>query len=98
MVVVWPAPRGTHIMTSQDKALEILLELGNPAEQPTRAELLDRALRAALTLLDADAVIILTSSSRRAERLVLHAGSAMPAALQLPPGGSEVVRSLAGSL
>jgi diguanylate cyclase (GGDEF)-like protein len=83
-------------MASQDKAFEILLELGMPAERPTRAELLDHALRAALALMDADAVAILTSSDQRGERLVLHAGSAMTAAIPVPPNGSEVLRNLAG--
>jgi len=82
-------------MTSkQDKAVDLLLELGNPAERRTRAELLDRALRTALTLMDADAVVILSPGGRRGERLVLHSGSSTPAALQLPPEGSEVLRSL----
>ncbi len=84
-------------MASTDKAFEILLELGMPSGRPTRAELLDRALRAALALMDADAVAILTSTSRRGERLVLHAGSATPAAIQVPPDGSNVMHVLAGS-
>jgi len=85
-------------MTSRlDKAVEMLLELGNPAERRTRAELLDRALRTTLTLMEADAGAILTPWSKRGERLVLHAGSTSPAALQLPPKGSEVARTLAES-
>jgi diguanylate cyclase (GGDEF)-like protein len=82
-------------MTSKpDKAVDLLLELGNPAERRTRAELLDRALRTALTLMDADAVAVLSPGGRRGERLVLHSGSTTPAALPTPPEGSEVLRSL----
>lgn len=39
-------------MTSPNKTIEALLELGHPAERWTRTELLDRALRTALTLTD----------------------------------------------
>jgi diguanylate cyclase (GGDEF)-like protein len=84
-------------MTSLDKAFEMLLELAKPGERPTRAELLDRALRTAMVLTEADAVVILNSSRRGGERLVLHAGSAVLAALQVPPEGSEVMRSMAQS-
>ena len=79
---------------SQEKATQALIELGDPAERQTRTELLDRALRTALILLDADAAVIQTSSSRRGERLALHAGSSVPATLRPHPEGSEVVRSL----
>src|SRR4030095_17051667 len=93
-----PGPRarqGDSPMSSQDKSLELLLELGNPAEWRTRGEVIDRALRAALALMDADARAAVTRSSRKSERWVLHAGSADPAAM--PTGeGSEVLLRLAG--
>lgn len=85
-------------MTQQDKAVETLLELGNPAERRTRAELLDRALQTAQMLMDADAVVILNPSSRRGHRLALHNGSAVPAVLPPPANGSEVVRRFATSV
>jgi diguanylate cyclase (GGDEF)-like protein len=90
------APEGDKgkSMTSPDKAIEVLLELGNPAERWTRAELLDRALRTALTLTDSDAVVILRTSRGREERLALHSGSSLLAVFQPPPQGSEVLRSL----
>lgn len=78
-----------------DKALEILLELGNPAERRTRAELIDRALQTARLLTEADAVVILNPASRRGSRLALHNGSSTPAVLPAPVGGSEVVRRFA---
>jgi len=82
-------------MTSrQDKAVEMLLELGDPAERRTRAQLLDLALRTTLTLTEADAAAVVTPSSRRGERLVLHAGSPTAASLPLGPKGSEVLRML----
>jgi diguanylate cyclase (GGDEF)-like protein len=56
---------------------------------------LDLALRTTLTLMEADAVAVLTPQNRRNERLVLHAGSSTAAAIQLPPQGSEVTRMLA---
>lgn len=82
-------------MTQQDKAVETLLDLGNPAERRSRAELLDRALQTAQLLMDADAVVILNPSSRRGHRLALHSGSAVPSVLPPPAGGSEVARRLA---
>jgi len=82
-------------VSQQDKALEMLLELGNPAERKTRAELLDRALQTARLLMDADAVIILNPSSRRGHRLALHNGSTVPAVIPPPQGGSEVARRFA---
>jgi diguanylate cyclase (GGDEF)-like protein len=81
-------------MTSPNRTIEVLLDLGNPTERWTRTELLDRALRTALTLTDADAAVILTSSHGREQRLALHGGSAVLAALQSPPSGSEVLRAL----
>jgi diguanylate cyclase (GGDEF)-like protein len=83
-------------MAASGKTLELLLELGNPAERRTRAEQLDLALRTALLFTDADAIVVLTPASRRGERLVLHAGSTAPAVLPGPPEGSAVVDDLAG--
>lgn len=83
-------------MSVHDRSQELLLELGNPAERRPRVEQIDRALRAALTLMDADAVAIVTRNTRHTERLVLHAGSAVPAAIA-PGEGSEVLRRLAES-
>lgn len=74
-------------MTSQQKMLGLLLDLGNPAERRTRTELIERAMHTALILVDADAVVFLSPSNRRGERLALHAGSAAPA---LVPPSSEV--------
>ena len=85
------------MMASNDKASERLLELGGPTERLTRKELLDRALRTTLALTDADAVVILTTSRGREERLALHEGSSVLAVLQPLPQGSEVIRSLAQS-
>jgi diguanylate cyclase (GGDEF)-like protein len=78
-------------MNSQDKAQQALLELGDPAERRTRMEVLDRAMRTAMLLTDADAVA-LTTHQRGGERLLLHTGSAAPAVMPLPLSGSEVVK------
>lgn len=83
--------------TRQDRAVEMLLELGNPAGRRTRTQLLDLALRTTLTLTEGDAAAILTPWSRRGERMVLHSGSESPATLQLPAKGSQVVRMLTES-
>jgi diguanylate cyclase (GGDEF)-like protein len=82
-------------MTSHDRALEVLIELGNSTTRRTRTELVELALRTALTLFDADAVA-LTTKRRRGERLVLHAGSTTPAAM-MPTEASEVLRRFAES-
>jgi diguanylate cyclase (GGDEF)-like protein len=79
----------------QDKAMEMLLALGNPAERRTRARLLGQALHAVIRLMEADAAVIATPWSRRGERLVLHAGSMTPAALPPSEKGSAVFRALA---
>lgn len=81
-------------MSSTDKAMNILLELGNPAVRRTRVEQLDHALRVALALTDGDAAVVLAPASRRTERLMLHTGSAATAQLPSPAAGSEVVRAL----
>jgi diguanylate cyclase (GGDEF)-like protein len=81
-------------MTSQDKAFQALLSLGDLSARRNHTELLDRALRTALLLMDADAVA-LTSARRGGERLVLHAGSTTPAALPHSAEGSEALRRLA---
>jgi len=83
-----------HAMAAQDRALQVLMQLGDPAERKTRTEVFDLALRTALTLLDADA-IALTTKGRRDERMVLHSGSASPAAISMPEDGSEVLRRFA---
>jgi diguanylate cyclase (GGDEF)-like protein len=80
----------------QDKAVDMLLALGDPAERRTKPQLLDSALRTTLALMEADGAAILNSASRSGARLVLHAGSSTPATL-LAPKGSEVTKTLAGS-
>lgn len=88
-------PAGVVMSSSMDKAMKVLLELGDPAERRTRAELVNQALRAVETLMDADAVSIVTPWSRRGERLLLHAGSATPATLPPAQEGSAVIRAIA---
>lgn len=78
-------------MAAPDRALQVLMQLGDPSERRTQSEVLDLALRTALTLLDADAVA-LTTNGKRAERMVLHSGSASAAAMSMPEEGSEVLR------
>lgn len=78
-------------MASQEKLLESILELGNPSERRTRPELHARALQVALALTDADAAaLVLTPNGKRGERLVLHAGSDVPARIPLAGEGSIV--------
>lgn len=81
-------------MSSLDKALKLLLELGDPAARRTRAEQLDHALRTLLAMTDGDAAVVLSPSNKRGERLVMHAGSAGTALLPPPARPSEVARSL----
>jgi len=83
--------------TTPDKAMKVLLELGDPAARRTRTQLVKAALHAATTLMDADAVALTTPWSRRGERLVLHAGSATPARVEPADGGSPIVRAMAES-
>ena len=80
-------------MSSLDKALNSLLDLGNPAVKRERAEQLDQALRTLLALTEGDATAILLPG--RSERLVLHSGTAAPSIVPPHPEGSEVTRALA---
>ncbi|MEO5618776.1 MAG: diguanylate cyclase [Candidatus Eisenbacteria bacterium] len=79
-------------MSSLDKALNNLLDLGNPAVRRDRSEQLDQALRTLLALTDGDAAAIVLPGS--GARLVLHTGSAAPSLAPPHPEGSEVVRVL----
>lgn len=81
-------------MASADKALGLLLELGNPGVRRTRAEHLEHALRTALALTDGDAAVVLPPWGRRPERVVMHGGSPTTAQLPVPPQGSPIVRTL----
>ena len=79
----------------QDKAIQMLLDLGNPAERRTRTQLLDQALRTTLALTEADAAVILTPWSRRGDRMVLHSGSGSPATALLSTKPSVVAQEMA---
>jgi len=79
----------------RDKAMETLLELGDPAERRTRGRLLTQAMQAVVKLMEADAAVIATPWSKRGERLALHAGSTAPAALPATDEGSAVVAAMA---
>ena len=83
-------------MASNDRALQVLLELGDTSQRRTQTALFDLALRTALALTDADAVV-LTTSRGRGERLVLHTGGTSAAALAMPADGSEVLKRFAES-
>jgi diguanylate cyclase (GGDEF)-like protein len=78
-------------MNLLDKALNHLLDLGNPTLRRDRAEQLDQALRTMLALTEGDAAVIVLPG--RTERLVLHRGSAAPSLAPAHPDGSEVVRT-----
>jgi diguanylate cyclase (GGDEF)-like protein len=80
-------------MSSLDKALTSLLDLGNPTVRRERAEQLDQTLRTLLALTEGDATAIMLPG--RGERLVLHSGSAAPSIVPATAAGSEVVRALA---
>jgi diguanylate cyclase (GGDEF)-like protein len=83
-------------MTPQEKSLRALVELGNPSEKRTRTDLLDRGLRTALMLAEADAAV-LTLSSRKGERMMIHAANSLPGALHAPAEASEALRRLVES-
>ena len=80
-------------MSNLDKALNSLLDLGDPAVRRDRAEQLDQALRTLLALTEGDATVIMVPG--RSERLVLHAGTAAPSIAPAPPEGSEIARAFA---
>jgi diguanylate cyclase (GGDEF)-like protein len=84
-------------MSSQDKTQAALVELGDPGARRTRSEQIQHALHTALLLTDADAAIALIPSNRRGERLVIYAGSAIPAIVPAQAPGSDVARCFAES-
>ncbi len=81
-------------MASPDKALGLLLELGNPGARRTRTEQLDHVLRTVLALTDGDAAVVFAPTGRRSERMVLHAGSVATALLPPPSPDSPILHSL----
>src|SRR5262245_57782693 len=83
-------------MASSEKVIEQLLQLSQLPEGGTRADVVARALRTAILLLDADAAVAVLASTRgKGERLVLYAGSDTPAALPSIVDTSEALRTLA---
>jgi len=82
-------------MTSNEKLLETILELGSSVMRRTRTEHFEDAMHLALMLMDADAVTVLPPANPRGERLAFYAGSDVPAVLLPAPLGSEVVRGFA---
>src|SRR5262245_28627438 len=80
-------------MSALDKALNSLLDLGDPAVRRDRAEQLDQALRTLLALTEGDATVTMLPGRR--ERLVLHSGTAAPSIAPMAPEGSEAARVLA---
>jgi diguanylate cyclase (GGDEF)-like protein len=82
-------------MSAHEKTLGPLLELGNLTTRHTRAEQIERVLRMALLVTEADAAVLLSPTARRGERLVLHTGSAAPALVPSHASGSEVARLFA---
>jgi diguanylate cyclase (GGDEF)-like protein len=86
-------PEGTSAMTAIDKALNSLLDLGDPAVRRDRAELVDQALRTLLAMTEGDATVIMLPG--RADRLVLHSGTAAPSIAPVSAEGSEAARALA---
>jgi diguanylate cyclase (GGDEF)-like protein len=82
-------------MASQEKKLESLLGLAAPGERKSRSQAVANALRAAILLVDADAASVhLPSARKKDERLVLYAGSDVPAALPVSATKSEALKAL----
>ena len=82
-------------MAAHEKAIEHLLLLSNLAERGSRADVMSRALRATILLLDAEAaVLVFASSRRRGERMVLYAGSETAASLPITLKESAALKAL----
>jgi diguanylate cyclase (GGDEF)-like protein len=82
-------------MASNDKALGLVLELGDPGERRNRAERLEQAMRLALALMDGDAVVVRPPMTRSGKRTALHARSVGTATLAAAARPSEIVRRFA---
>ena len=82
-------------MASPEKKIEHLLRLTQLEGRASRSEVIARALRTAILLLDADAAVALLASARgQGDRLVLYAGSDTPAALPSNLDASEALKML----
>jgi len=82
-------------MASPEKKIEHLLKLTQLEGRASHSEVVARALRTAILLLDADAAVALRASARgEGERLVLYAGSDTPAALPSNVDASEALKTL----
>jgi diguanylate cyclase (GGDEF)-like protein len=80
-------------MLPRAKILESLLELSGRTTR-SRPELLERALEAALHLVEADGAVVLTTHQRRVERVARRRDDPAPKVLPTPKGGSEFARTL----
>ena len=82
-------------MASSEKKVEHLLTLTQMEDRGSRSEVIARALRTAILLLDGDAAIAQLASARgKGDRLVLYAGSDTPAALPANLETSEAMATL----
>src|SRR5262245_16447305 len=67
--------RDGDCMPPSDKSLGLMLELGDPAAPRNRSERLEQAMRVAMAMMDADAVVVRAPSSKSGKRTALHARS-----------------------
>jgi diguanylate cyclase (GGDEF)-like protein len=82
-------------VAAHEKAIEHLLHLSSLAERGSRADAIARALNAVTLLLDAEAaVLVLASSQRRGERLVLYAGTETPGSLPITLKESAALKAI----
>jgi diguanylate cyclase (GGDEF)-like protein len=82
-------------MASSEKKIEHLLSLAGLPARESRGDVVARALRTAICLLDADAATCVLASARgKGDRLVLYAGSDTPAAMPSIVETSEALRTL----
>jgi diguanylate cyclase (GGDEF)-like protein len=80
-------------MLPRAKILESLLELSGRTTR-SRPELIERALEAALQLVEADGAVVLATHQRRIERVSRRRSDPAPQFLTSPKGGSEFARML----
>lgn len=81
-------------MLPRERILESLLELTDRSSGRSQEALVEKALRAALSLIDCDAVVAVTARGKRLDRVALHRSQLETRTLEAGTGSGEGLRAL----
>jgi hypothetical protein len=80
-------------MLPRERVLETLLELSDRSSGRSAEALIEKALRAALVMIECDGVVALAARGRRPERMALLRGETESRTLEAPRVAVETVRA-----